>query len=652
MIRLRYALILANTKLKSKRVLLFVSIIVSSILFAVLIAGIIIFTGAQKSAVSFVQKANDGVYRVEVNPVLPDSIYSYQRPLSIDTINTLRKEQKDYYAQLEAKYRAAGLTYDTSQEVSVLKPASYFSATTPEDQRYDINNDSPVVAYDQHLKIEAYITSAKNKVSDLKRIGDTYGASGYYASGQSISLSIPNMMLLVNGKEDFSDTDFKGGDLSSYGYSTNAIHNGSYQLEDEALLQRYLLPNVSSEKISGIPVIVSAQELSSLFGKEKSIPSEPSDPEAKSAWLKTIQNSFANYNYTACYRNNTELQMIQKIQRDYADAVNNKDNKDYIAPSLQYNLPTDACGDITVKNDTRTAAEKATDTKAIEDQKKLGTYIAPDHKLLTFRVVGVFNARHYSSYTADISSYLQNLLSADSTSFSAYIPQQMYDSLPTAMKFITEQPTTGFQLGDLANAGLSAHILNFKTIDQARSFMNNETCPSSDTGCKKLFTASPYGSNYLILDEIGKLFNKFMLYALPVVLAIAAIIIWFTMVRVMSENRKETAVYRAMGAKRIDIMIIYMIYGMTIAFRIAVVSIVLGTALAYTVNYIYEPQLTATATAAFGVVSDSTKFSLFDVSSPYVLIVISAIFVVSFVAMLQPLIRSVRRSPIKDMRSE
>ena len=80
MIRFRHAVLLSNTKLKSKRLLLTVSIIISSILFAALIAGIIIFTGAQKSALSFVQKANEGVYRVEVNPVLPNDIYSYDRP--------------------------------------------------------------------------------------------------------------------------------------------------------------------------------------------------------------------------------------------------------------------------------------------------------------------------------------------------------------------------------------------------------------------------------------------------------------------------------------------------------------------------------------------------------------------------------------------
>lgn len=652
MIRFRYAVTLSNTKLKSKRSLLIVSIIISSILFATLIAGIIIFTGAQKSALAFIQKANEGVYRVEVNPVLPSNIYSYDRPLSIDTINNLRQLQKVYYSQLEKTYKAAGIKYDPSLEISPLKPASYFSETTPEAQRYDIDNASPVIAYDQNLKIDAYVNIAKNKASDLKHIGDTYGASGYYESSHSSSLSIPNMMLLKKGKEDFSDTEFNTGDSSSYGYSTNAIHNGMYEMKDETLLKRYLLPNITNSQLSGIPVIVTAQELATLYGKDKSINTEPEDPKSKSIWLKNIQEKFAGYTYQACYRNNTELQTIQKIQRDYADVVNNRSNKDFIASALQYNLPIDSCGEITVKSDTRTNDEKASDAKAIDDQKKLGTYVAPEHKLLTFEVVGIFNAKHYSDANASIQSYLQNLLSTDNTSFSALIPQQMYDVLPTSMKFIKEKPKSILESDGFSKVGLVSHVLNFNAIDQARSFMAKETCPGYDSGCKKLFTANPYGSNYLILDEISKLFNKLMLYGLPAVLGLAAIIIWFTMIRVMSENRKETAVYRAMGAKRSDIMAIYLTYGMTVAFRIAIVSFLLGVALAYVVDYIYGSQLTAIATSSFGVVNDGMQFSLFNLSSQYILVVVAAIFIVSFLAILQPLIRSVRRSPIEDMRSE
>lgn len=652
MIRLQYALILSNTKLKSKRLLLTVSILISSILFAILIAGIVIFTGVLKSAVSYVQKANQGVYRVEVSPVIPQSVYSYDRPLSIETINKLNQEQKDYYANIETKYKAAGLKYDKSTEIPVLKPVSYLPANTPDSQKFDINFESPVVTYDQNLNYDAYVKTAKNTITDLKQLGLRYGASGYYTTGVSASLGIPNMMLVKDGKVDFGDAQVKGGDFSTYGYATNAIHNGAYEFKDDSLLQRYLLPGVQSVTLKGIPVVVSAQELVSLFGKEKGVDKEPSDAGQKDSWLKSIQSKFNGYTYQACYRNKPELDLIQQIQKDYADMVNNKKNNAYVAPALQYNLPDGACGDITVKKDTRTSQEKIAAQKLVSDQMKLGTYVQPQHKLLTFQVVGVVNAKHLSSGTKDVQSFLQSLLSGDGTSFSAPIPRELYKKLSDSRKLVDDISVTNIQPDSIRQAGLTTHVLDFKTIDDARSFMSNQTCPSSDTGCTKLFTANTYESNYVILDDIGSLFARFMLYALPAVLVLAAIIIWFMMVRVMSENRKETAVYRAMGAKRIDIMLIYMTYGMTIAFCVAIAATVLGLIGAYIINYLYSPRLTAIASSSFGVVSDGAKFNLFDVSSPYILLIIVAIFVVSFLAILQPIIRSVRRSPIKDIRNE
>ena len=59
MIRPSYALKLARTKLRSKRGMLAASVIVASLLFAVLIATIIVFTGAEKSAQRFIEKAGN-----------------------------------------------------------------------------------------------------------------------------------------------------------------------------------------------------------------------------------------------------------------------------------------------------------------------------------------------------------------------------------------------------------------------------------------------------------------------------------------------------------------------------------------------------------------------------------------------------------------
>lgn len=655
MIRPRYAFTLARTKLHSKRGTLLASVVVAALLFAVLIAGIVVFTGAEKSATRFIEQANDGRYLVKVSPVIPANVLTFSTPLDLKEIREIKTFQASYYKDLKAKYDELGIKYDASSEVSPFISSAWLPTTLPEEQRVTVNFDSPVITAFQAKKYEEYAKSAKNKLNDLKEIAAKYGGTGYYSVDKPLGASIPNQLLIENGKENLSDQEMKADNLSLYGYVTNAIHNSSYSFADTSLLNRYLLMTETKD-LKGIPVVVTAQEVARLFGKEKNVAeTEPSDAGAKKAWLAQIQEKFKDYTYQTCYRNASEMEKIQKIQRDYADMEAHKDDREYVKPSLIYNLPSEACGDITVKSDTRTTTEKKADAVRVENEKKLGTYVEPAHRVMTYQVVGIMNAQPYTEYGTSVQSFLKNLLSVQDVSSSAYVPRQMYDGLPDSLKIPAEssKEDVGDRIGATMHVnGLANHVVAFASIDQARLFIDTETCPSSNTDCKKLFMSDTYGSNYLILGEIGTLFRRLLGYTLPAILVLATLIVWFTMARVMAENRKETAVYRAMGAKRRDIVAIYITYSMIIAARIALLSVLLGLAGALAVDYFYGPQLTDVAASSFGIMNSTMKFSLFDITSPLNLVIIALIFVVSFIAILQPLIRNVMRSPIGDMRSE
>jgi len=237
-------------------------------------------------------------------------------------------------------------------------------------------------------------------------------------------------------------------------------------------------------------------------------------------------------------------------------------------------------------------------------------------------------------------------------SYTASIPSQMYATLPASMRFDDlVQPAQGLYTS-LMDDDFSDRIVAFNTINEARRFISDVGCSSGDTSCTKLFYTDPYGSNYLLLDEIGKVFLSVMSIAFPVLLGLALVIIWFTISRIMSENRKETAVYRAMGAKRSDITAIYITYIMLIALRIALLSLILGIGAAYVLDILYAPGITATASSMFGIIDNAPHFSMFDLGSPLLLLVVGLIFAVSLVASIQPLIRNVLRPPVQDMRNE
>ena len=463
---------------------------------------------------------------------------------------------------------------------------------------------------------------------------------------------IPMMRYVQGGKENFGVSVQKGG-MFAYDVYINAIYNSAYHFSDQRLLSRYLLTTNTSD-LKGIPVVVSAQEAVSLFGEKVGIGKEPVSAREKRVWLKSVQEKLKGQTYQACYRNTAEQTILEKIQRDYTEMKNNEHTTGYEKPHLLYDYPTEPCGDIIVKEDSRTVAEKQADVNADDVQKKLGTYVAPKHQLVTFQIVGIKYAQPYSDYTKGLNEYVKNLLTSQDTSMTLDIPLQMYNTLPEHLKAqdIRREHSVRPSRSMDANEDFAARVLEFASPEKARAFLDNETCPSSSTQCGKIFLAAPYGSNYLIIDEIGKLFARIAAIAFPVALGLAAVIIWFTVSRIMAENRKETAVYRAMGAKRRDIAHIYVVYIMLIALRVVLVSAIVGIVIALAVDYSYGRTLTDTAATAFGIIDRAPAVRLFNVDSPLLLVVVAAIVAISLVASMQPLVRNTMRNPIRDIRDE
>lgn len=647
MIRPRFVLKLANTKLRTKRGMLIASILAASLLYAALIATIIVFTGAEKSSSDFIRHAGNDRYLVKVTPYIPNSATGFSQELSLEEIREIRAYEKKFYDERKATYKSLGIEYDSTAEISVLQPAAWKSASLPEEQRVMVNWDSPATNALLEEKFARYQQTATNKFSDLQKLGAKYHATGYYLMRPSSLPSIPGQRLLVDGKENFGDSEPKSGDMSFFGSYTNAIHNGGYEFVDQRLLERYTVKDIGGLK--GIPVVVSAQEASALFGKKLGIAAEPNDERSRIAWLRDVQQKTAGHTYHTCYRNSAEQALLSKIQRDYAEMKANEKIPDYQKPSLLYDYPTEPCGDIIVKSDTRSAQQKRDDAKADDVAKKLGTYVAPAHRTLTFQIVGVVYAQPYADVTKSADEYLKNLLSPPRSSMNIEIPLQLYDTLPPEQKLVSLESastTSDAQSSD----EFATRVLEFATISDARSFLDAESCSQMSTNCAKQFLAEPYGSNYLILDDISALLQRITTIAFPVIFGLAALIVWLTVSRIMAENRKETAVYRAMGARRSDVASIYFVYTILVGFWIALVSFVLGLALAWGIDMVYGQKLSAIAVTSFGIVDAAPKFSLFSLASPLIPAVVLSVFVVSVAASLQPLVRGSRRNPINDMR--
>ncbi|MNI51476.1 FtsX-like permease family protein [compost metagenome] len=154
------------------------------------------------------------------------------------------------------------------------------------------------------------------------------------------------------------------------------------------------------------------------------------------------------------------------------------------------------------------------------------------------------------------------------------------------------------------------------------------------------------------MDDFSVLSQRIARVLFPAVLSLALIIIFITMARVIMDSRRETAVFRALGAKRIDIVAIYVVYSLMIATLIIIFSTILGFGSAFALSQLYAPAITEYARVAYGVFDTALQFTFFSIPWYTLLLIVASIVLVSLIALLQPLIRNVRRSPLSDMRQE
>ncbi len=650
---------LARAKLHSKRVLLAITVVVSGLLFGILYGAIIISSGVAKSANEFTKTALDGKYLVKSTPTLPSSIFGPSRNnLSKGILDELRTMQADYTAKQKVLAKQLNITYDEKNAEQILIPDPYASKNLPEDERVMINQSSPVYqVYLQKLQ-EDYAAVAKNKLSDLKTLAVPYGAVAYYQN-TSASINFTNTFYLKDGKENLASIgqyqDPVNSDMSMYGYMTSSVQNSMYSFVDDSLVSRFIIPQNEKQQQNNtaIPVLITSKEAVDLFGSKYGIPKEPGDALGQVTWMKDLQQKVNGITYAACYRNDAEISQLAQITQTAIEIETNKSNINYSKPSLVYNLPTTPCGAVTVKEDTRTVAEKDLAQQQEDTSKKLGTYIFPQHHLFIFQIVGVMSVSPQEDAMKSLPAFMSELLGAQ-YGVGAIIPRQMYDKLPSDVRredILLDSKASGFSTNILEDAGINEAIVEFSSLDNARSFMKNQGCSTQDQ-CNMPFTLEPYGANYLLVDDLSSTVAKILQVAFPVALGVAGIIISVTMARVIIDSRRETAIFRAIGANRSDIVSVYLLYSANVALRVIVFGLFLGVSIAGIVQILYSAQVTNYAKVAYGIFDRNQTFSFVNFDLLPLMLLTICIFAISIIAILPSLIRNVRRNPIKDMRDE
>jgi len=635
--------ILAFTKLRTRRIRTILTIVTSGLLFSCVVAALLLSQGVFHSINQFNKLGFGQRYIVQATPTTPIVAFydSQSAKQSVEARATQLYTQTVAAKTQEAK--KLGIAYDSSSDE---KPLQTFSG--PNDTTSTTLNGATPTA--QQALSEYFAANPAPGAQSLKAISAKYHPTAFY-SASSVSVG-GSFVTMRSGEENFSTEASSSSTTTSQSIQNDVLQNGSLEFASESLVQPFLLPNARSltKNSAAIPIALPYTAAERDLGLTP-LPGTASSSQ-KLARIQQVYKQAASIRFYGCYRNGTSMSQIQSAVTTASEIAANKNNKNYQKPNLIYGLPAaNLCGQAPVASDTRTADEKSMDQKQAQFNAMFGINTTPDQLKMPFQVVGIIPAQQDKASSDSAAGILQSLVGS-SLSGNAAIPQELYNELPTPLR---TQYTSVLTKGDALSAGNTApsYYAEFSNATDARNFINDASCSPQAVSCSGAtpFVLSAFGSNSIALKDLRQKISGALRYGAGIVIVLASIIMTTTLGRMLADGRRETAVFRATGAKRIDISAVYGLYTVILSLLVAAFALVLGTGVARIVDNYYWRTVTIQAQLAYGGSDPHLRFRLFSMTASILLVAALAV-AVGIVSVLLPLIRNVRRNPIQDMRDE
>ncbi|HTE21723.1 MAG TPA: FtsX-like permease family protein [Candidatus Limnocylindria bacterium] len=642
MIRPLDSLRLAYTKLRARRIRLAVTVIISGLLFTALITGSLVVRGFIAGFESFSQEGFGSRYIVTAAPAASGNPEQASRDSEV--IERAKKLHTDLIARKKAAAKRLGVAYDEKAEPPVLQ------------DRDMSGSDEQMVSFESQAGNQAIEEYNKKHplpgLPQLKQIGQRYGATGYYSQNAPQMFPAPALQVLKNGKEEY-----KQESSASFGFNGSTgidSFSGSWMSMDMSLLGTFLLPGQKAETgpDGAIPVFVPYTAAQELLALPKL--SGTATPAEKLERLQAVRGKLSGLEYSVCYRNSTSADAVQQAIQQQAELARNKGKKDYSVPSLIYTTPRKPCTAPRLQKDSRPAAEKELAAKELQFRQLFGEEPA-ESQIVKFRVVGMVPDPPGGS-AATFVQIVESIITS-SVIPGWYSPQAAIDQNAVTKKLFDSTGNTSFSF-----TGLSQRFVEFPTADAARRFIREQNCEpqftsrSGDPGqiCQEAgrpFFVYPFGTS-VALDDAKDFLGKYFRVAVLAVAGVSSIIMMGTVGRIIADSRRETAVFRAIGAKRLDIASIYMLYVLILALIIVLFAFVLGSAAALYLHNRYASDLTVSAIVSFNASDLTRQMTLYKVYLMDMFYVVGLIIMAALISSVLPLVTNLRRNPINDMRDE
>jgi hypothetical protein len=637
MIRLRDAGLLAITKLRTRRLRTVITLVISGLLFASLAAALLVFEGSLHSATEFSKQGLGARYIVAA---VPDPSKGGNVMSDPDIIARAQQIYADTVAAKKAAAKEMGVTYDPTTEPL---PTVTFAGSASSPTFLSFASAAAIQAMQEYS--DAHPAPGRK---ELQAVASRFHPIDTYTA-TSIGVHDGTLATMQHGQEDFAAMSPTGN--QSFGQDVLLTNQVSFM--PTQLTRPFMLPGAATNAAAqanpdAIPMVVPYGIATRMLGLQK-LPGSATANQ-KLDRVRELYAKAGSATLVACYRNTVSSSQIQTAISTAEDIAKNKGNKQYVKPSLIYGLPSaESCAAAPVTTDTRTKKEKQDTAKLDAFNARFGQIVEPDQQKITFRIVGLVpDVQNAPSNSA--AGILQGLVGSSLQGVIA-IPNDLYSRLPSVKRYDSLLKTQSNPTGFSPNA----YYAEFGSDVDARKFIDTKSCIADDNGkcasSAKPFLLSAFGSNSIALRDVQRRFNRLFNWAALVVCVLGVVIMTGTVGRVLADGRKETAVFRAIGANRLDIVVVYGLYTLLLSLMIAALSLVLGFVAARVFHEHYWRTATAQARLAFGGGNTQLYFSLLAYSSRIWLVALASV-ATGMLSMIFPMLRNVRRSPIRDMRDE
>lgn len=655
MIRVLGSLKLAATKLKVHRIRLFITIFVVSLLFALLIAASLILTGFYRSFDKFSHEGLSGRYIIAGSggPVNWNETGGTARNLKF--IERAEYLQQQLIKQKESAAEELGFTYNPS----------------PEDKAVFINPDGS-----KSLNVTSHIAEqviaehraglrAADETSFSSQFGELIPLRVFTSLGQGFRSDAPKLTLLEDGKEPYSIDSSSKGRVSA---GLETLTQGQWRLFDDTLLEPFLLDSqtLSIDDEGSIPVIAPYSAAEHVL-KLPPLSADASSTQKKER-LQELRNKAGGIKFQVCYRNRASVMTLEKAIGQQSDKAANQGKANYSVPSLLLGLPQAPCSEPIVERDTRSTQEKKEFEIRHEFDLRFGKTVERN-ELLTFRIVGL--NRDYVAHAPNKNNFTPEHLLDSALALSAgggwLTPLSAQNKNAALADIFLQKPGSiigankeyyaEFATSSQAKKALIEKTCSVTTIVEAKRAAFGDSLPKTEDTpvCSRegrQFYLQPFGGNSILIDQFRASTERVMFIAGGITAIIAAIVLMSMLGRIIAESRKETAVFRALGATRLSIVAIYSTYTLYITVCIIILSLGLGLLIALTLNHYLSPSFSVAAAVAFSIRDLNQSFSFIGFDWRSLGLIIGVIAGASLLAAFVPILHSLKRNPMKDMRED